>query len=85
MANEAVNYHLYDGVATLRIDDGKSNVMSPSTLREIYAALDRAESDKAIQFRLDLEPGNTRIQTWFTNDRGLSLSAYHVYVRKVNA
>ena len=48
MANEAVNYHLYDGVATLRIDDGKSNVMSPSTLREIYAALDRAESDKAI-------------------------------------
>ena len=35
-------------VATIRIDDGKRNALSPQVLREIYAALDRAESDHAI-------------------------------------
>jgi enoyl-CoA hydratase len=39
---------LQDNVATIRIDDGKRNALSPQVLREIYAALDRAESDHAI-------------------------------------
>ena len=48
MTNESVQYSLQDGVATIRIDDGKRNALSPQVLQEIYAALERAESDKAI-------------------------------------
>jgi enoyl-CoA hydratase len=44
----AVDYSLEDGVATIVIDDGKVNVLSPATLGEIAAALDRAEQDEAI-------------------------------------
>ena len=40
--------------------------------------------DKAIRFRLKLGAGNTRVQTWFSNNSGLSLGAYYVYVRKVS-
>jgi enoyl-CoA hydratase len=44
----SVQYDLQDQVATIRIDDGKRNALSPQVLREIYRALDRAESDGAI-------------------------------------
>ena len=47
MANELVHYSLDGQVATLRIDDGKRNALSPEVLSEIYAAFDRAESDDA--------------------------------------
>ena len=45
---EHVQYNLEGRIATVRIDDGKRNALSPQVLREIYAALDRAESDRAI-------------------------------------
>ena len=48
MTNESVQYSLQGQVATIRIDDGKRNALSPEVLREIYTALDRAESDAAI-------------------------------------
>ena len=48
MTNEAVQYTLRDQVATIQIDDGKRNALPPKVLREIYAALDRAESDCAL-------------------------------------
>jgi len=48
MSIESVQYSLQDQVATIRIDDGKRNALSPQVLREIYHALDRAESDRAI-------------------------------------
>ena len=48
MATESVQYNLQDNVATIRIDDGKRNALSPQVLREIYQALDRAEADRAI-------------------------------------
>jgi len=48
MTSESVQYDLQDNVATIRIDDGKRNALSPQVFREIYAALDRAESDRAI-------------------------------------
>lgn len=44
---EFVQYNLQNAVATIRIDDGKRNALSPQVLREIYAALDRAEADQA--------------------------------------
>ncbi len=48
MTIESVQYRLQGQVATVRIDDGKRNALSPQVLHEIYQALDRAESDRAI-------------------------------------
>jgi enoyl-CoA hydratase len=48
MTIASVQYNLHDGVATIRIDDGKRNALSPEVLRGIYDALDRAEGDRAI-------------------------------------
>ena len=48
MTTEFVQYNLQEQVATIRIDDGKRNALSPQVLHEIYQALDRAESDRAI-------------------------------------
>ena len=48
MTSESVHYSLQGRVATIRIDDGKRNALSPQVVREIYRALDRAESDRAI-------------------------------------
>jgi enoyl-CoA hydratase len=43
-----VNYELKDSIATLRMDDGKVNVMSERMSRALLAALDRAEADHAV-------------------------------------
>ena len=48
MSMESVHYSLRDGIATIRIDDGKRNALSPEVLSEIYAALDQAEADNAV-------------------------------------
>ncbi len=48
MTTESVHYSLQEQVATIVIDDGKRNALSPQVLHEIYQALDRAESDRAI-------------------------------------
>jgi enoyl-CoA hydratase len=48
MTTEPVQYSLQGRIATLRIDDGKRNALSPDVLRAIYRALDRAEADNAI-------------------------------------
>jgi enoyl-CoA hydratase len=47
MTSKFVQYSLQDQVATIRIDDGKRNALSPQVLKEIYQALDQAESDRA--------------------------------------
>ena len=46
--NTLVSYRSDDGVATLRMDDGKVNVMSSAMLGDINAALDQAEAEKAV-------------------------------------
>lgn len=48
MTIKSVQYSLQGGVATICIDDGKRNALSPQVLREIYKAFDQAESDKAL-------------------------------------
>jgi enoyl-CoA hydratase len=45
--NNHVHYSLQDNIATIRIDDGKRNALSPAVLHELYRALDQAESDHA--------------------------------------
>jgi enoyl-CoA hydratase len=44
MMDKLVQFSLQDNVATIRIDDGKRNALSPQVLRDIYRAFDRAES-----------------------------------------
>lgn len=48
MTSNSVQYNLRDQVATIRIDDGKRNALSPQVLKQIYQALDRAQADRAI-------------------------------------
>lgn len=43
-----VTYELRDRVARITLDDGKVNAFSIAMLREIHAALDRAEADGAV-------------------------------------
>jgi len=45
--NTLVHYNLQNNIATIRIDDGKRNALSPAVLHELYEALDQAESDRA--------------------------------------
>jgi len=45
--NAHVHYSLQDSTATIRIDDGKRNALSPAVLRELYQVLDQAEADGA--------------------------------------
>ena len=45
--NKYVHYTLQDNIATIRIDDGKRNALSPAVLHELIAALDQAEADRA--------------------------------------
>jgi enoyl-CoA hydratase/carnithine racemase len=47
MTNDSVHYSLQDGIATIRMDDGKRNALSPELLKQIYRAFDRAEADRA--------------------------------------
>jgi enoyl-CoA hydratase len=47
MPSDAVSYELNDAVATIRIDDGKRNALSPDILEALYAAFDRARDDGA--------------------------------------
>lgn len=47
MTIDSVHYSVQDQVATIRIDDGKRNALSPQVLRQINQAFDRAESDRA--------------------------------------
>ena len=47
MTDELVQYALRDGVATIRIEDGKRNALSPEVLRGLYRAFDRAAADGA--------------------------------------
>ncbi len=46
--NNLVNYQLEQGIATITLDDGKRNALSPEMIAAINAALDRAEADRAM-------------------------------------
>lgn len=47
MTDQLVHYTLQDQLATIRIDDGKRNALSPEVFKELYEALDRAAADRA--------------------------------------
>jgi hypothetical protein len=37
----------------------------------------------AITFQVKLKAGKTRLQTWFTDEKGESRGAYYVYVKRL--
>lgn len=43
-----VTYRLQDSIATITMDDGKMNVLSPEMFSEINGAFDRAKADRAV-------------------------------------
>src|SRR5260370_23290263 len=45
---DLLSYELNDSIATITLDDGRANVLSPRMLSDINGALDRAEADDAI-------------------------------------
>ncbi len=47
MAAALVSYRLEESTATITMDDGKVNVLSPGMLSQLNAALDQAEADRA--------------------------------------
>ncbi|WP_141735023.1 crotonase/enoyl-CoA hydratase family protein [Oligoflexus tunisiensis] len=48
MSHSAVSYQLDGEVATITMDDGKRNALSPPMFKELNEAIDQAERDKAI-------------------------------------
>ena len=48
MNEDLIHYHLDDGVATLTLNNGKVNAVSPALLARFNALLDQATEDKAI-------------------------------------
>ncbi|GAB6387048.1 crotonase/enoyl-CoA hydratase family protein [Stutzerimonas marianensis] len=46
--SDLVSYELDDGIATLTINNGKVNALSPAVFEALNAALDRAEQDRAV-------------------------------------
>ena len=43
-----VTYRAADGIATIAMDDGRKNVLSPDMFAALAAALDRAEAERAV-------------------------------------
>ncbi|PTS84128.1 crotonase/enoyl-CoA hydratase family protein [Pseudomonas sp. HMWF032] len=46
--SDLISYQLDDGIATLTLNNGKVNAISPDVITSFNAALDRAEQDRAI-------------------------------------
>ena len=46
--SELVRYSIQNGIATITLDDGKNNLLSPAMLQQINQALDKAEKDGAV-------------------------------------
>ena len=48
MTSESVQFSLQGEIATIRIDDGKRNALSPDVLAALYRAFDQAEANNAV-------------------------------------
>jgi enoyl-CoA hydratase/carnithine racemase len=55
-----VEYQLRDGIAEIRMDDGKVNALSLEMFGELGAAFDRAKADRADVVLRGREPGASR-------------------------
>lgn len=55
--SELVSYQLEDGIATLTLDNGKVNAVSPDLIAAFNKALDQAEKDRAVVIVTSARPG----------------------------
>ncbi len=46
--SDLISYELSDGIATLTLNNGKVNAISPQVIADLNAALDRAQADRAV-------------------------------------
>ena len=65
------------GAAAINITEARLSVGDAERSKAV------AKGDLAATFTLDLKPGKTRLQTWLTDDTGVSRGAYYVYVKRV--
>lgn len=74
---DRVTYCCESGVATITMDDGKVNVMSTAMLQDLGAALDRAQSDRAVvvlrSARAGLFSAGFDLKVFASNDLARSL------------
>ncbi len=67
------------------IPDGKAITATEARLKiaDADVTMPVAGDAHAVTFRLKLNAGKTRLQTWFTDDRGNSRGAYYVYAKRL--
>ena len=66
----------------------KGRAINVTNARIKIAEVEKTKSvsgnETAVLFRIQLQAGKTRLQTWFTDDKGQSRSAYYVYIRYIS-
>ena len=67
---DLVTYKLEDGIATITMDDGKANALSPDMFAQLNAAFDQAETDKAVVVLTGRKP----------EDRGIFSGGYDLKI-----
>ena len=66
---------------------GKGKALQIVSARLKIANVDETETAaknaESVSFQVSLDTGKTKLQTWFTDDRGESFGAYYVQVRRI--
>jgi hypothetical protein len=67
------------------IPGGKAIAVTNARLKiaDVDATKPIPQDAHAVTFRVQLKAGKTRLQTWFTDDKGASRGAYYVYVKRL--
>ena len=67
------------------IADGKAIAATSARLKVAEKDMTRPIPDDAhyVRFQVELKAGKTRLQTWFTDDKGTSRGAYYVYAKQL--
>ena len=89
--SDAVQFSLNEGVALIQLDDGKANALSHVVLRDLNAALDRAEKESAGaivlagregRFSADRDiPRTCQNPTWITSRCSTTIRRYTAVLR----
>jgi arylsulfatase A-like enzyme len=66
---------------------GRGKAINATTARLKIANVDQSKPVAAdateVRFRVKLKAGKTRLETWFTDDKGASRGAYYAYVKRL--
>jgi hypothetical protein len=74
-----------DKPITAAIEGGKAISATKARLKiaDVDVSKPIPKDAHAVMFQIKLKAGKTRLQTWFTDDRGESRGAYYVYVKRL--